>query len=246
MKLAIVIGGWHFPLNTLVAFRNLAPASADLYIVEHRAPGDAEMPEQYRQEVDGKPYRAGFANDANLVEMGYYRIVAQNDMGDWQFVNQWAALQDWRRYDAVLFSHDDQYVRGDIIGETIRRAEAEPDILLWTHGRYEGAPECYARGSYELFRRELLERFDGQLPLGDCALSRIGKTDTPVDFNALSAWNNTLVPLREYMRANKMKVGYLSEYYRVSRWMVEGERGLLSSNIGAPWSFNEGLKAWPL
>lgn len=247
MKVAIVVGGWHYPYHFCETLSFCASKNeCNLYIVEHRPPEFATPPISTDWGMDKHLYGLGCANGADLERKGFRRQKDPNTQGDWEYLNQWLNGRDYLRYDAFIFTHDDQYIRGDIIGETIRRAEERPDIKVWTHGRYTDAPQCYCRGSYELFRRELIEELGGRIPLGSPTLDRTGKTDTPEDFNALYDWNNTLVPLREYMVARKMEVGYLSPYYRVSQWMVEGERGLLSSNVGAPWSFSRGLEAWPL
>jgi hypothetical protein len=118
----------------------------------------------------------------------------------------------------------------------------EPNTLLWTNGRYPEAPKGYARGSFEIFRLELIRMLGGRIPLAETGLDRTGQTDTPQGMDALSAWNALGEPLRQFMNAHGMEVGYLSEYYRVSQWAIEAERGFLHRTGGAPWSYLKGLR----
>ena len=178
-----------------------------------------------------------------LKELGWDFRLCDNTQGDWGYVNQWLGLLDYTLFDAILFLHDDTFLRrGDLFRHVRVCCEGEPNTLLWTNGRYPEAPLGYARGSFEIFRPELIQMLGGKIPLAETGLDRTGKTDTPEGMDALSPWNALGEPLRQFMNARGLKVGYLSEYYRVSEWAIEGERGFLHRMGGAPWSYTKGLK----
>ena len=183
--------------------------------------------------------------------LGWTYIEKPNTIGDWGFLNQWLEhingdellIPYYTEYDAILFLHDDTYIRRRDLFPMIRDLiQSKPDTLLFTNGRYPEAPKDYARGSFEIFRPELIRMLGGRIPLAETGLDRTGQTDTPQGMDALSAWNALGEPLRQFMNARGLEVGYLSEYYRVSSHVIEGERGFLHRTGGAPWSFLKGLK----
>ncbi len=254
MKIAVVAGGWHYPLHLYRSLAAQADNDVDLFCIGHRSPDTVAVFEEKTildamdltplVGLDRELYN-DTATSADLKALGWDLTMCDNTQGDWGFLNQWLHLFDYRKCDAILFLHDDTYIRRRDLFPMIRSiCEDKPEILLWTNSRYEsaGIPLGYARGSFEIFRPELIRMVGGRLPLGDTGLDRTGKTDTPDGMEALSPWNALGEPLRQFMNARGLEVGYLSEYYRVSQWAIEGERGFLHRTGGAPWSYLKGLK----
>jgi hypothetical protein len=260
LKLAIILGGWHWPAHPFAHIAAQAKG-ADLYAVGHRSPDLPIVREEKREtlehlsgelaHLDRELYR-GYASTDSLRSLGWQYQEEPNTMGDWEFFNQWLATHDYRKYDVVLNCHDDTYFRRDDLFSHLKTITAPLDSqsprnerwLVLTNGVYPEAPIGYLRGSFEFWRREMLDMLGGKIPLGDVGLTRVGKTDTPEGLDALSEWNATCDPLRRFMVDQKLtdRITYLSQHYRVSPWVIEGERGLLSNQGGAPWSFAEGLK----
>lgn len=255
MKLAIVVGGWHWPEHFFASIA-IQSAGADLFAVAHRHPElpivheekdflwtDARVGDGPLLDVDRTLYRK-IATVHRLRALGWEYQEEPNTIGDWGFFNQWLAQHDWRRYDAILNCHDDNFVRRDDLVEIL----VNSDALLLAHGRYPEAPAGYVRGSFELWHRDLLDALGGQIDMGAIGLTRVGQTDSPEDLEALSEWNNTAVPLRRFMveRGWDKRIGYLSKFYRISPWLIEGERGFVHRTGGAPWSFKAGLEAFPV
>jgi hypothetical protein len=249
MKLAIVAGGWHFPEDFYYSARRMYP-DADLFVITHRSPDLPIVREEKRHalralkgplaELDRILYR-DYATRNTLSRWGWKVTAAPNTCGDWGFFNQWLeAFPNPGYYDAILNCHDDTLLREPVPAEIL-----EGKWLMLAHGRYPQAPRGYVRGSFEFWRPELLRMLGDRIDLGDVALTREGLTDSPAGLEALSAWNDTAVPLRHFMRKRGLldRIEYLSEYYRISRYAIEGERGLLSNKGGAPWSFDAGCSA---
>ena|SRR5665213_69448 len=258
MRIAVLVGGWHYPLHLYRALSAQADADVDLFCIGHRSPDTAAVYEEknilYGMELDtlvglDRELYQDCATSADLKALGWRYIEAANTVGDWGFLNQWLSIQGggvtaFLGYDAILFLHDDTYIRRRDLFPMIRKlCKRVPDVMLFTNARYPEAPLGYARGSFEIFRPELIRMLGGRIPLGETGLDRTGKTDTPEGLEALSPWNALGEPLRQFMNARGLKVGYLSEYYRVSDFAIEGERGFLHRMAGAPWSFQAGLKA---
>lgn len=251
MKLAVVVGGWHWPFDLFRKFADCANG-ADLYVVSHRSPELPIVRDEKREilgraigplaDLDRQLY-AEFPTIDRLRKMGWHYLEAPNEIGDWGFFNQWLAVYDYRRYDVILNCHDDTFIRRPDVMKCLNG-----DWLLLSNGRYPEAPTAYVRGSFEFWKRGLLDMLGGRIDLGDVRLTREGQTDSPEGLAALSAWNDTAVPLRNWIvqRGLANKVDYLSQHYRISPWIIEAERGFLHLQGGAPWSFEAGLKAYPV
>ncbi len=263
MNLAIVAGGWHYPAHFYHRVSRLA-SGADLFCVAHRPLDAVEVREEKAflygpghetgelRQIDREMYREPLTYAAlNWMDWSYAEY--PNTAGDWVFFNQWLETHDYRAYDMILNCHDDTYFRPgknvfDLVNEKLTGWPSHP--LIIANGRIPRghAPEGYVRGSFEFWSPQLLDMLGGRIPMPALTLTREGKTDTPTEFNALSPWNATCNPLREWMDKEKLldRIAYLSPHYRVSEYVIEGERGLVSSCVGAPWSFEDGLKEWPL
>lgn len=251
MKLAVVAGGWHWPADFFEKIASEANG-AELFVVAHRNP---ELPVVSEEKLEILRMASGpmvaidreiysrFLTVQGLRGIGWEYSEAPNTMGDWGFFNQWLETHDYRKYDVILNCHDDTFIRRPGIFHQLAG-----DWLVLSNGRYPQAPEPYLRGSFEFWKREMLDRLGGRFDLGDIGLTREGKTDSPGGLAALSEWNNIGVPLRRFMvdRGLTNRVAYLSGFYRISPWVIEGERGFMHFREGAPWSFDAGLNEYPL
>lgn len=248
MRLAIVAGGWHFPADFYRKVAMQAPG-ADLFAVAHRNPELQIVAEEKKEilakaqgplaDLDRELYGALPPTVSYLQSLGWWYREEPNTIGDWGFLNQWLERNDYRKYDAILSCHDDTFILQPGVFDQL-----SGNWLLLANGRYPQAPPAYVRGSFEFWKPELLDMLGGRVNLGAVSLSREGLTDTPPGIEALSEWNNTGVPLRNFLVNNGLqdRVSYLSPYYRISRWIIEGERGFMHYQEGVPWSFPDGVK----
>lgn len=258
MRLAVVVGGWHWPLD-FFAQMSVQASGADLFVIAHRNPDLPIVREEKRAilatasgplaDIDRELYR-DYATVNKLRQLEWEYEEAPNTVGDWGFFNQWLERYGYGNYDVILNCHDDTYIRnGGLIHELFRRRN-EPWLLL-ANGMVstEYAPAAYVRGSFEFWKPELLEMLGGRIDLGNPTLTREGLTDTPTSRDELQPWNDLCAPLRTFMVEHGIadRVASLSPHYRVSPWVIEGERGFVHKQAFAePWTLKAGLEAYPL
>lgn len=98
-----------------------------------------------------------------------------------------------------------------------------------------------ARGSFSIWSRKFMEAIK-EFPMEGVTLNRTGQEDTPIGHDQLEDWNNVGHNLQVWVEQNGfMDTTYrLSPYYRISKYLMEGERGLIS-NINTPINFSEGF-----
>jgi hypothetical protein len=234
-KLAIVVSGWHYPLNffeTLSKQKIPKGWSVDMFVVSHRDPSFAQMPEfedSYRGELDRKLYTK-IATVKEIEKLGFEYKEYPNTIGDWGNSNQWLEENDYKEYDLFLFTHDDNLLlRYDML-EVVCTEMYQEDWLILSNT--VGVPAGSLRGSFEFFKKEMLDIMGGKFDLSETTLDRTGTNDNPSEWSELYDWNTTVYPLANLLTKENLweKVITFSPIYRVSIFCIEGERGLIASS----------------
>jgi len=229
MKIAVVASGWHFPYDFYESMsRQLMPkgSSFDMYCISHRAP------DYSRQEKEGLNligddlimYRK-FATIKDIENLGWKYEQHPNTIGDWGCSNQWLEKYDYKKYDLLLFTHDDNFIKQyKWLGNAIYLAEQNWEILCNSCGD----PKGWIRGSCEFFKPSLLDKIGGKFDLSMVKLNREGEVTSPDSWHDLFDWNNTVHPLMKFAADNNIQIGYMSNTYRHSVFVSEGERGFIN------------------
>ena len=90
------------------------------------------------------------------------------------------------------------------------------------------------RGSFSFFKREFFESVTGTFDMGEkyskVLLNRKDKVDTPTDMEGTRDWNTIARNLNVIFQEKGIRdlILKLSTDYRVSKYMVEGERGFMT------------------
>jgi hypothetical protein len=247
-KLAVIVAGWHFPLTfyeQMIGQKIPEGWEVDFFVVAHRDPSFAvEEKKEFlktlgnsrREHYDRLLYKK-IPTVPELEAMGWRYSLEPNTMGEWGCVNQWLAKHDYKQYDKFMFSHDDNYVMTDqVLVDLLPQDEwliitnsdgnSQRRLRQWLH-----LPKPFvARGSFEIYSREVLDAFGGTFAISNTKLTREGEVASPDEFEAISNWNESD---REILRAIKNagflpRVKALSKYYRMSIYCLEGERGYIS------------------
>lgn len=234
-KLAVVASGWHFPYSFYETIKDQElPENweIDLFCVSHRNPSySAEEKSDMilkgdRAHLDLKLYN-NIAHVEDIQNLNWKYVEYPNTVGDWGCSNQWLDDNDYKNYNLILFTHDDNLILSkswflDIINDS---EQNDWEIL----SNSCGAPTGWLRGSCEFFKPSLLDKIGGKFDLSLVNLNRLDKLYGSQDIAELSDWNNTVVPLMNFIQNNNIKIKYLSDFYRVSKYCLEGERGFISN-----------------
>ncbi len=238
MKLAVVASGWHYPSNFYVETANQQLPEGwemDLFVISHRDPKFAKEEKKDkiligdRAFLDKKLYKTVISK-RKIESLGWKYIEKPNTIGDWGNSNQWLEEHNYKDYDLILFTHDDNLILNRKWFWEIIKDEAFPDWEILCNSL--GMPEGWVRGSCEFFKPSFLEKIGGKFDLSAVELTREGQTTATEDVAELNDWNNTVHPLMDFIEKNQIKVGYLSPSYRVSMFVIEGERGYISNTHG--------------
>jgi hypothetical protein len=253
-KLAVVASGWHFPLHfyEMLAKQHIPSGwEVKLFVVSHRDPSfSAKEKKDYvkklgkslRNRIDKKLYKK-LATKKDIEKLGWTYIEKPNTVGDWGNSNQWLEDHDYKEYDCFLFTHDDNFILNDKLFISVLLGNEYPDWLILANST--GMPQGNLRGSFEFFKKEMLDIMGGKFDLSDTKLTREGENNSPKDWEELYDWNSTVFPLKRLIEEKGLldKVVAMSPVYRVSAFCIEGERGFITNTHGINTQYEEqGLK----
>ncbi|KKU82062.1 MAG: hypothetical protein UY07_C0004G0007 [Parcubacteria group bacterium GW2011_GWA1_47_8] len=263
-RLAVIAGGWHFPIaffEQLAAQKIPEGWEVEMFLVSHRDPAYAveekknllpNLGYDRRGLYDRILYRK-VATVAEIEALGWKYTLEPNTMGDWGNTNQWLEKNDYKKYDKFLITHDDNFILTDQMFRDILPQEdwliltnstgnAQRRLRQWFH-----LPKPLAlRGSFEFFTREMMDLMGGKFDLSETTLTREGETATSGSFSELSDWNTTVFPLQRLIKEKGLesRVKALSQFYRMSIYCLEGERGYVHKTESSNTSEEEkGLDA---
>lgn len=236
-KLAVIATGWHYPLHF---YQNISAQvlpegwQMDLFCVSHREPShsfhEKKMkpasvhPERYY--LDQILYRF-IITQHEFTKLGWQYLPFPNTIGDYECFNQWLSSQPWEEYNLFLITHDDNLIlTTNWFSDIIHSAEANDWEILCNS---EGAPRGWIRGSCEWFKPSIILKIGAHFDMSKVTLTREHETNSPESKFALNDWNNTIVPLMDFIQRNHIRVDYCSDWYRVSQYCIEGERGYISN-----------------
>jgi len=228
MKIAVVTGGWHYPLHfyRLMSEQTL---KSDLFVIGHREPPGIPSEKNFIKDknyiwphdliknpdyynLDRILYK-DFATRLDLETLGWNYTLEENLHGDFGYTNQWLMKNDWKKYDIILSCHDDLFILNNHLLEDILtnkvvlyQKNKDFDIVNSTNNNWRilfnsTAPtkNLSIRFPMVFLKRDVIELMNGKLDLSNVVLSRIGKTDTPNEHADLAPWNQISKAFRDFI-----------------------------------------------
>jgi len=232
MKLAIVASGWHYPEDFYKSMsKQLKPKgwTFDMFCISHRDPEFSLLEKRDLKLVDDDAFLYDeIISPDKIKALGWHYLEYPNTVGDWGCSNQWLGDYDYKNYDLLLFTHDDNLIlQYKWLANAIANMSDRWEILC----NSSGDPKGWIRGSCEFFKPSLLDKIGGKFDLSGVTLDRVGQTDSPNNFYSLDNWNKTVFPLMKFIHENNIQVAYMSNVYRYSDFVIEGERGFINFKI---------------
>lgn len=249
MKIACVASGWHYPLSfyEMVAKQKLPTGwELELFVISHRDPKHSKKEKKDKKFTGDRAYLDErlynkIATVKDIEGLGWKYIEKPNTIGDWGNSNQWLEDYNYKDYDLLLFTHDDNLILSDSWFRDIIEDGSFKDWEILCNSL--GMPEGWIRGSCEFFKPSFIEKIGGKFDLSEVTLNRVGETTATENTMELNDWNNTVPATMKFIEDNKIPIGYLSPSYRVSMYVIEGERGYIGHTHGANTiKEDEGLK----
>ena len=264
-KILVIATGWHFSSHfyeTMV--KQIVPEGweVDYYCVAHRTPED----ENTIKEKDYLRYADDNKHDNFLIQLdqmmyecpittkeiedfGWKFELEENTVGDMECFNQWSEHYDYKDYDFILVTHDDNLILSDklfvdILGgvevykpitESLygnhqfntKFVKLENDWLFLDNGYTESLPKAFTpRGSFSFYKRELIDmlpdnKFNMYESGGYGIVYRSGKTAS-VGYDGIKAWNTHAGTFRDFLYEGNLvdSTRWLSNMKRVSKYCI--------------------------
>jgi hypothetical protein len=274
-KILVLATGWHFSSHFYETLpKQVIPDGwvVDYCCIAHRMPDDlnAMSEKDYIRNGDSNNFLSELdmilydrpLSVKDIESFGWNFTLEDNTIGDMEVFNQWSDKNDYKQYDIILITHDDNFILSnsifcDILSEDtllfkpivnsrygvikhqfkVELVNNDNDWYFIDNGYTESIPKAFTpRGSFCFYKKELIDLLpNNKFDMSNIDLKRIGKTDTPVNHRDLTSWNTNAGNFRDFLYKGKShlelvgRTRWLSNTKRVSKYCIEGERGLISN-----------------
>ena len=271
-KILVVATGWHFSSHfyeTMV--KQIVPEGweVDYYCVAHRTPEDENTisekesirnstAEDFLTQLDQLMYEYPITTK-QIEDFGWKFELEENTVGDMECFNQWSEHHDYKDYDFILVTHDDNLILSDqlfvdIIGGVevykpieesrygahqfnVESVKLDNDWMFLDNGYTQSLPKAFTpRGSFSFYKKGLVDmlpdnKFNMYENGGYGTVYRQGETAS-VGYDGIKAWNTHAGTFRDFLYEGNLvdNTRWLSNMKRVSRYCIEGERGFISNH----------------
>jgi len=253
-KIAVIAGGWHFPnhfYREMIKQQIPNNWEIDYFCVSHRNPNlEVVYDEKKKLLLEYCTDENNILNTMDhhlyekpitikeIEELGWKYTEKPNIMGDFNFINQWMEDNNYEEYDAILSTHDDNFIfRDDLFTSGVLQYDWDDWLTIANGGDIVPENISNLRGSFAIFKTSLISRMGGSFDIKNVTLTREGEIDTPFKSwsmdNSISDWNHIAGNFGNFIKSNNLsdKVKRFSNQYRISNYCFEGERGFLSRDV---------------
>mgnify|MGYP003110134615 FL=1 len=271
-KILVIATGWHFSSHFYEKMaKQIVPDGweIDYYCVAHRTPEDENTIKEkdnvrnlndghFLNELDQMMYIHPITTK-QIEDFGWEFMLEENTVGDMECFNQWSEHYDYREYDFVLVTHDDNFILSDelftdIVGGVevykpieesrygahqfnIESVKLDNNWLFLDNGYTESLPKAFTpRGSFSFYKKELIDmlpnnKFNMYENGGYGIVNRSGETSS-AGYDGIKAWNTHAGTFRDFLYEGNLvdSTRWLSDMKRVSKYCIEGERGFVSNH----------------
>ena len=271
-KILVIATGWHFSSHFYEnMIKQIVPDGwkIDYFCVAHRFPENENAIQEkegvrhlddgnFLDQLDQMMYEYPITTQ-QISRLGWAFMLEENTVGDMECFNQWSEHFDYKDYDFVLVTHDDNLILSDKLFVDITNGvevhkpieesrygahqfntelvKLEDDWLFLDNGYNENLPKAFTpRGSFSFYKKELIDmlpdnKFNMYENGGYGIVNRSGETAS-AGYDGIKAWNTHAGTFRDFLYESNSVDGtrWLSNMKRVSRYCIEGERGFISNH----------------
>jgi hypothetical protein len=145
---------------------------------------------------------------------------------------------DYTEYDYICYTHDDTAILNlDLVSDIVlnncklyyhdNKPADDVDWLMIYNTNAPGTP--VPRGSFAFFKKDFFSSII-QFDMSNVSLDRTGMTDSFTNLSGTGDWNHIARNLYNNIKNKNIadKIVKLSDNYRFSKYMAEGERGVMT------------------
>ena len=263
-KILVIATGWHFSSHFYEnMIKQIVPDgwNIDYFCVAHRLPEDENTIKEkddvrhlddghFLDELDQIMYEYPITTK-QIEDFGWKFMLEENTVGDMECFNQWSEHCDYKDYDFVLVTHDDNLILSDKLFVDITNGvevhkpieesrygthqyntelvKLEDDWLFLDNGYTENLPKAFTpRGSIDMLPNKKFNMYENG---GYGIVNRSGETAS-AGYDGIKAWNTHAGTFRDFLYESNSVDGtrWLSNMKRVSKYCIEGERGFISNH----------------
>tara|TARA_R100000030_G_scaffold42017_2_gene31586 strand:+ start:22 stop:918 length:897 start_codon:yes stop_codon:yes gene_type:complete len=260
-KILVIATGWHFSSHF---YENMAKQivpngwDVDYFCVAHRLPEDENTIQEknHIRETDAKNFLSELdllmykhiITKEDIENFGWKFMLEENTVGDMECFNQWSEYYDYKEYDIICITHDDNLIMSekiflDIVDTNtelhkpikesrvgrdkfkIELVKNDNDWYFLDNGYSEDIPKAFTpRGSFSFYKKELIDllpdnKFNMSEDGGLGIVNREGRTDS-VGYDGIKAWNTHAGTFRDFLYSG---LGEL-ELVNKTRWFSNTKR----------------------
>jgi len=241
-KILVIATGWHFSSHFYENMSNqILPKgwNVDYFCVAHRQPEDDNVIKEkedvrnssdgnFMNQLDKKMYEYPITK-TQIEEFGWKFMLEDNTVGDMEAFNQWSEKYDYKDYEIVLITHDDNLILSDkiffdILNQDkklykpitesrygaakhqfkVEQVNGDLDWLFLDNGYSEHIPKAFEpRGSFSFYKKELIDLLpDNKFDMyqsGGHGIVNRVGETNSVGHDGISAWNTHAGTFREFL-----------------------------------------------
>ena len=258
-KILVLSTGWHFSSHFYEnMIKQIVPDGweADYFCVAHRMPEDDNVikekndirnaeDENFLIQLDKMMYDYPITRE-QIEDFGWKFMLEENTVGDMEVFNQWSEKHDYKEYDFILVTHDDNFILSDrlfidVLNNKIKLYKPiveskygqnghqfnveiitnDEDWLFLDNGYTENIPKAFTpRGSFSFYKKELIDLLPNNkfdmYQEGGLGIVNRVGETDSIGHDGIAAWNTHAGTFRDFL--------YDSDLVDNTRWLSDKKR----------------------
>tara|TARA_Y100000310_G_C20621918_1_gene783814 strand:+ start:555 stop:1448 length:894 start_codon:yes stop_codon:yes gene_type:complete len=258
-KILVLSTGWHFSSHFYEnMIKQIVPDGweADYFCVAHRIPEDDNVikekndirnaeDENFLIQLDKMMYDYPITRE-QIEDFGWKFMLEENTVGDMEVFNQWSEKHDYKEYDFILVTHDDNFILSDrlfidVLNNKIKLYKPiveskygqnghqfnveiitnDEDWLFLDNGYTENIPKAFTpRGSFSFYKKELIDLLPNNkfdmYQEGGLGIVNRVGETDSIGHDGIAAWNTHAGTFRDFL--------YDSDLVDNTRWLSDKKR----------------------